>query len=310
MRIFYLLILVLPFTGVTQTILDSDNQWVYKNISMTSKAFVKHFYGADTTINGNTYKTLASVVITYYYIGDDNWIRQDDEVLPEQYLRTVDGEIVYWDASNERDVLLYPENISVGQTWELTETTFMPCGEDFAANDLIEVNEQNVEVFSGEEIITYLTATNGNWSFGNKIYKGIGGNTSFFPQPSENCEIIDNNVSYPESLVCFTRGMGNIIFNDRESEYCQEVLSTQDVRQNPEELQVHMSPNPTMDVVQVKTSVDLKPFAQVYDTSGKMMGNFIIVDGKIDFSRLGPGNYFIVFESVEGISRTIKLLKK
>lgn len=310
MRIIIIIFLSLSFTGFSQTMLDIENQWVYKRISMNSKSFVKYYFGADTLINGNNYRTLKSVGITYLLIGEGNWVRQEDEELPDNFLREWNGEIVYWNETNQTDKVLYPTTISVGQNWEVSETSFFPCGDDFASQDIIQVNEEVLENYSNEEILTFLVSSNGDWSFGDKIYNNIGGNSGFFAFPGENCEFIDNNVNYTESLACFSRGLNHIIFNPEESEFCQDVLATYDLGPIAQSLDIKILPNPAKNRIYIKSSNILKPSVEIFDDMGKLVDKVTLNNMELDILNLPIGHYFVRFETENGMKKSIKLIKK
>lgn len=107
-----------------------------------------------------------------------------------------------------------------------------------------------------------------------------------------------DNTTTQDYFIDYIAGQASIVLS---------TLSLPNVQNNHFELEVY--PNPTSDVVHIKSSVKAKSYS-IYDLLGKLISSDKIKDNSIDMSHLSSGEYLLVLKFEGNISSTEKIIRQ
>ncbi|SKC10065.1 Por secretion system C-terminal sorting domain-containing protein [Soonwooa buanensis] len=131
---------------------------------------------------------------------------------------------------------------------------------------------------------------------------------------SDNCGI----ASYSLSQTTFTEaGVYNVVFTVKDSSGNQSSITVQvtvtkgnlassDFGNSKDEILLY--PNPTMDILNIVSQKEIK-YLTIIDASGKLVHGYKSVN-KVDVKKLPSGTYLLIIDTIDGIRRTKKFIKK
>lgn len=304
-----LIFLLIPIICFSQEFMNSENQWLYKRVDMQGQSFYRYKWSNDTIINNDAYKSMDVTQINYRGGANGEPITREDIVLKKKHLRQVDNSIVYYDLEEKKPKTIMLQTPAIGNEWTLLPNSDFPClKENHPQTDKQKVTNLGTSTISNHSLSFYEVEGNDNWTLGTKIYNQIGGETSLFPRPGHNCDVIDGSVGYPFKLICFSNSVGTLIFDNSNAEYC-ELLSTDKIEANLSD-ELIGTPNPVIDEFIIISGANLSETVSVYNSSGKLVAVFKLDDNKVNLNSLPSGIYFLKLRDLENNVKSIKILKK